>query len=93
MYLTAVIDWFTGTCSRGGCRTRWRGSSAWKPSTRRCRWAGQRSSTPTRVRSSRRGLHQPLGGGRDRGEPGRSGRALDNVFVERLWRSVKYEYI
>jgi putative transposase len=21
------------------------------------------------------------------------GRALDNVFVERLWRSVKYEYI
>jgi putative transposase len=21
------------------------------------------------------------------------GRALDNIFVERLWRSVKYEYI
>ena len=21
------------------------------------------------------------------------GRALDNVFVERLWRSVKYEYV
>jgi len=21
------------------------------------------------------------------------GRAIDNVFIERLWRSVKYEYI
>ncbi len=27
------------------------------------------------------------------GEHGRRGRALDNVFVERLWRSVKYEDI
>ena len=33
------------------------------------------------------------GGWRRRGggEHGRAGRALDNVFVERLWRSVKYE--
>ena len=29
--------------------------SAWRRWTRRCRWAGRRSSTPTRVPSSRRG--------------------------------------
>ena len=33
----------------------------------------------------------PAGVGAGGGEYGRSGRCLDNVFVERLWRTVKYE--
>ena len=31
------------------------------------------------------------GDGRGGGEHGRQGPGLDNVFVERLWRTVKYE--
>jgi transposase InsO family protein len=38
-------------------------------------------------------VHQPLRGRWDRGKSGWSGAALDNVFVERLWRNVKYEDI
>ena len=72
MYLTAVIDGFSR------CVLSWRlsntreGPFSWRSSTRRCRGAGPRSSTPTRVRSSRRGIPPAAGGGRDRDEPGRS---------------------
>ena len=56
MYLTAVIDW----CSRYVLS--WRlsntleGPFCLEALDEACRWAGQRSSTPTRVRSSRRGI-------------------------------------
>ena len=58
------------------------------------RGAGRRSSTPTRGCSSRR---QAFTGRLEAAGVAVSmdgrGRALDNVFVERLWRSVKYEDI
>ena len=61
---------------------------------RRCARGSRRSSTPTRARSSpappsRGGLEAA---GVQISMDGR-GRALDNVFVERLWRSVKYEEV
>ena len=34
-----------------------------------------------------------LKGARDRDLHGRAGRCLDNVFIERLWRSLKYEAV
>jgi putative transposase len=83
-----------GFC-RGACRSRWRRHSA----SRRCRrrWrstASRRPSTPTRDRNSRAppftgvlimsGIAISMDG---------SGAWRDNVFVERLWRSVKYEEI
>jgi hypothetical protein len=37
------------------------------------------------------GVPRPHGGGRCRGEPGQSGRALDDVFVERLLRISRHE--
>jgi putative transposase len=36
-------------------------------------------------------VDRPLGRGGGGGEHERSGRAADNVLVERLWRTVKYE--
>ena len=53
---------------------------------------GPRSSTPTRAHSSRPMLSAPacLAANNQVSMDGR-GRALDNVFCERLWRSVKYE--
>ena len=39
------------------------------------------------------GVDESAGDGRRGGEHGWSGPCLDNVFVERLWRSVKYEDI
>ena len=59
-----------------------------------CDMVGRRSSTAIKARSSR-APRSPRGWSR-RGVAismdGR-GRALDNVFVERLWRSVKYEEV
>ena len=37
------------------------------------------------------GVDGPAGVGGGGGEHGRPGPCLDNVFVERLWRTVKYE--
>ena len=79
----------------GGCRSPWRRGSAsrrWrKPSPVT---AGRRSSTPIRARSSpaeaftgvlnQAGIAISMDG---------KGSWRDNVFVERLWRSVKYEEI
>ena len=39
------------------------------------------------------GLHQHAAGARRSSEHGRQGRCMDNVFVERLWRSIKYEEV
>ena len=39
------------------------------------------------------GLHRPAGRQRHRHQHGWQGRWRDNVFVERLWRSVKYEEV
>ena len=95
---TALSTWSplsTGTAARcwgGGCRTRWMPGPVWiawrKPSRATdCR----KSSILAKARSSPAlaSLGVPRNGiaiGMD----GR-GRALDNTFVERLWRTVKYE--
>ena len=70
------------------------GVSAWKLSIERWHRNSQRLSTQTKERSSlplaftsrleAAGIRVSMAG---------HGRALDNVFVERLWRSVKYEHV
>jgi len=89
VYLVAIIDWYSRKVLS------WRISNsmvAWR--RRYTGMASRRSSTPIRARSSP-----------PRPSPGFSSvralrsawtdtaRALDNIFVERLWRSLKYEDI
>ncbi len=78
-------------CWRTECRSRWRRTSASRPCGGCARWGRQRLSTPTRAASSvapsswlrsRAGAMQSMDG---------KGCWRDNVFIERLWRSVKYE--
>ncbi|RUW79515.1 hypothetical protein EOA28_07915 [Mesorhizobium sp. M2A.F.Ca.ET.067.02.1.1] len=38
-------------------------------------------------------LDRPAEAGRDPDLHGRKGRCLDNIFIERLWRSLKYECV
>jgi hypothetical protein len=79
-----VLDWSAAGCCRGGCRSRWKQHSV----SRRWRtpWGAtvsRKYSTPTSARSS---LAKP--------SPAHGkGAWRDNVFVERLWRSVKYEEV
>ena len=88
------------TCWLGGCRTRWTRASA------RTRWmrpwprmARRRSSTPTRAASSPASPSPPACGGPIPIEAGirismdGRGRCMDNIFIERLWRSLKYEAV
>ena len=94
MYLVAVHRLVQPLrARRGACRTRSTAASAWRRWTKPlCARHGPRSSTPTKGASSRprrspsrlesRGVAISMDG---------RGRALDNVFIERLWRSVKYE--
>ena len=56
--------------------------------------ASRRSSTPTRAASlPRPSLPSRCSPAASRSRWTASGRALDNVFVERLWRTVKYDEI
>ena len=79
----------------GGCRTRWTRASVqtrWRRPWRAT--ARQRSSTPTRAASStsfaftgrlrEAGIRISMDG---------RGRCMDNIFIERLWRSLKYEAV
>lgn len=52
--------------------------------------ARRRSSTPTRAAS---GLHRRVGGAGIKISMDGRGRWMDNVFIERLWRSLKHEDI
>ena len=79
----------------GGCRTRWMRASVSRRSRRP--WtamARQRSSTPTRAASSPAspspGALQAAG---IRISMDGRGRCMDNIFIERLWRSLKYEAV
>ena len=55
IYLAAVLDWSPAACCPGGCRSRWRPTSALKLSKRRWRTtASRKSSTRIRAASSRR---------------------------------------
>jgi putative transposase len=57
------------------------------------RYGTRRSSIPIKAASlpARRSRH--VEGAPNPYQHGRQGRALDNIFVERLWRSVKYEEV
>ena len=92
-YLVAIIDWYSRGCWPGGSPTPWRRGSAWTAWRTPCApMAGPRCSTATKGRSSpaRPSPGCCLDAGIAISMDGR-GRALDNIFVERLWRSVKYE--
>ena len=88
MYRTAVIDWFSRDALSWRPSNTLEGQSCLEALDEALLMGRPESSTPTRVGSSRRGLHQPLGGGRDRGEPGRSGacvgQCVRGVTVEEL---------
>ena len=55
--------------------------------------ARRRSSTPTRAASSPARSSRHAAGPRDPDQHGRQGLLADNVFVERLWRTIKYEEV
>jgi putative transposase len=84
----------TGRAARfchGGCRTRWTSARRWKRLARNS--ASRRYSTPIRARNLRappspaRAAHGVMISMDGRG------RWMDNVFIERLWRSLKHEDI
>src|SRR6202034_2414293 len=78
----------------GGCRTRWMWSSAWRRWTRP--WARAVPKCSTRIRgvqftsASYTGRLETAGA---KVSMDGKGRCLDNVFVERLWQTVKYEEV
>ena len=96
VYLAAVVDWFSRRVlalaavdhdggrllHRGGARRRWPGT------------ASRRSSTPTRAASSpARTSRACCSTGEIAISMDGKGAWRDNVFVERLWRTVKYEEV
>ena len=83
-----------GTCWPGSSPTPWTPASAWR------RWRkpwvrdDRRYSTPTRgVRFTSEAFTQTLQEQRVQVSMDGKGRYLDNIFVERLWRSIKYEEV
>ena len=92
LYLVAIMDWPAGTCWPGSSPTPWTPASAWR------RWRkpwvrdDRRYSTPTKgVSSPVRPLPRLQ---EQRVQVSMDGKGhLDNIFVERLWRSIKYEEV
>ena len=88
---------WTGTAATwwpGDCPTRWR--PAFAPRRLRGRWpgAGPRCSTPAKAVSSAAGrFTQVLQDRAVKISMDRKGRYQGNIFVERLWRTVKYEEV
>jgi putative transposase len=74
--------------------SRWKPPFAWRHLTRHFRTRSQRFSTMTRDRSLEvNEFVNRLKAADVRSSWDGRGRALDNIFVERLWRSVKYEEV
>ena len=73
MYLTAVIDWYSRYVLSWRLSNTLEGRFCLEALDEALSRAGRRSSTPTGVPVHGAGIHRPPGGGRDRGEPGRSG--------------------
>ncbi len=83
-----------GRSCRGDCRSRWSQPSASKQS--RKRWpvmADPTYSIPTGLAVHLDGLHGSIEESRNRHLDGWQGAWRDNVFVEGLWRSIKYEEV
>ena len=94
VYLAAVVDWFSRRVLACNCRSRWRLPSVsrrWKRLFPRMK--SRRYSTPTREASSPAGLHRRLKEEGIRISMDGKGRWRDNVFVERVWKSIKYEEV
>ena len=95
VYLVAVIDWFSRyvlawelstTLDTGFCISalEWALASGAKPEIFNTDQGAQFTSIQFTERLAHRSIQISMDG---------RGRALDNVFVERLWRSVKYEEV
>jgi len=93
VYLVAVIDWFSRRFSAIAYRSPWKPSSA----SRRCRRPLRTWQAGNLQLGSGQPIHQ-----RDftsvllkthRHQHGRQRLWRDNVFIERLWRSVKWEEV
>ena len=100
LYLVAIMDWATVTSSHGDCRTPWIEGSASRPGMRRRPdTAAQRHSTQTRAANSpvmtSTSCHFTgvLKGAEITISMDGRGRCMDNIFIERLWRSIKYEAV
>ena len=94
VYLAAVVDWFSRralawrlsiTLSADFCIEAWKRRSNVT--------AGRRSSIPTRVAVHQHRLHQGAEDAEIAISMDGKGAWRDNVFVERLWRTVKYEEV
>ena len=94
LYLVAIMDWASRHVLSWRCRTRWTAASASRRWRRRCRRGRPASSTPTRGSqfTSAAFTDRVQAAGVRCSMDGR-GRCLDNVFIERLWRSLKYEAV
>ena len=82
------------TCCRGGCRTRWTPASAWR------RWRRRFGTGTPDIFNTDQGAQFTSAAFTDRVQAAGArcsmdgrGRCLDNVFIERLWRSLKYEAV
>ena len=82
-----------GTQWPGGCPTRWRRASAPTPCPRL--WDEESRSVQHRLGEPvlRLGVHPGASGPEGEDQPGRQGEVQDNIMVERLWRTVKYEEV
>ncbi len=95
VYLTAVVDWYNR------CVLSWRLSTGLDTSfcVDALEEAIERYGTTDVFNTDQGGsvhqygLYVRLEQTRRKNQHGRKGRALDNVFVERLWRTVKYEEV
>ena len=94
LYLGPSWTGTAGTCWPGSSPTPWTPASAWR------RWRkpwvrdDRRYSTPTKgVRFTSEAFTQTLQEQRVQVSMDGKGRYLDNIFVERLWRSIKYEEV
>jgi putative transposase len=94
MYLTAVMDWYSryvlswrlsNTLDAGFCLEALEEALSWgKPEVFNTDQGVQFTSASFTGRVESAGAKVSMDG---------RGRCLDNVFVERLWRTVKYEYV
>ena len=94
VYLAAVLDWATRRVLLTACRSRWTPSSAskrWRrpwlataPEIFNTDQGSQFTSAEFTGMLKKRGIGISMDG---------KGAWRDNVFVERLWRSVKYEEV
>ena len=94
VYLVAVVDWFTRVCSpscvdHDGGRLLHRGAGGGYRQT----WQTGNFQLRPGQSIHRRGVHRRLARERIAISMDGKGSWRDNVFVERLWKSVKYEEV